>query len=44
MLDSGTQVLGIDFSGARDAGNKIWRIWIVSGVPDSQSLVVAKCG
>jgi hypothetical protein len=34
------RVYGIDFSGARDAGN---RIWIASGVVDEDTLLIEAC-
>ena len=33
-------IYGIDFSGARDAGNKIW---IAKGVSDSETLIIEDC-
>ena len=33
-------IYGIDFSGARDAGNKIW---ITKGVSDSEKLIIEDC-
>lgn len=40
MTDQGKQVYGIDFSGALDAGN---RIWIARGVPEDAWLQVSEC-
>ena len=34
-------IYGIDFSGAQDAGNKIW---IAKGVPEGESLLISECG
>ena len=33
-------IYGIDFSGARDAGNKIW---IAKGFSDSEMLIIEDC-
>ena len=39
-MDAGRAIYGIDFSGAQDAGNKIW---IAEGFPDGESLLVSEC-
>lgn len=33
-------IYGIDFSGAKDAGNKIW---IAKGISDGERLLVSEC-
>lgn len=40
MSERGREIYGVDFSGARDAGNKIW---IARGVPDSDKLIIQEC-
>lgn len=39
-MDESRAIYGIDFSGAKDAGNKIW---IAKGVPDGKRLLVSEC-
>jgi hypothetical protein len=39
-MDATRSICGIDFSGAQDAGSKIW---IAKGVPEGESLVVSEC-
>ena len=39
-MGGGRAIYGIDFSGAKDAGNKIW---IAKGVPVGESLLIKEC-
>ncbi len=39
-MDAGRSINGIDFSGAQDAGNKIW---IAKGVLNGEILLVSEC-
>jgi len=39
-MDADRFIYGIDFSGAKDAGNKIW---IAKGTPDGERLLVSEC-
>jgi hypothetical protein len=39
-MDAVRCIYGIDFSGAKDAGN---RIWMAKGTPDRERLLVSEC-
>ena len=39
-MDQSRSIYGIDFSEAKDAGNKIW---IAKGVPNGERLLVSEC-
>jgi hypothetical protein len=39
-MDAVHTLYGIDFSGAQDAGNKIW---IAKGVPEGERLLISEC-